>query len=644
MCGLAGVMALGRAASDHHDLTSLLEAMSGKIQHRGPDSSGLWQDSNVPLALGHRRLSIVDLSELGHQPMASADGRYMIAYNGEIYNFLSLRRTLEDAGHRFKGHSDTEVLLAAISHWGINTALQKINGMFAIALWDVQAKELHLIRDRFGKKPLYVGWAGGDFIFASELKAFSAHPEFSKTKSINKNALAQFMRFSYVPAPYSIFDNVWTLPAGHRLTLKYDAQLYGADLQKMFEVYFHAGQVIEECRQHGSFLEDDIEVALQDLDAVMNKAVERRMISDVPLGAFLSGGIDSTLVVAMMQEQSPVPIKTFSIGFHDPAHNEAEHAKAIATHLGTDHHEFYVGSDDVKDCLNLMADMYDEPFADASQIPTYMVAKAAREHVTVVLTGDGGDEMFAGYKRHYDAAAVWRKMRLLPRPLRQAMARTLRVALPSALKNKHGRINRLLEVMDSEDALDFYNRIAGQWHDAENLVRGARYVPRLLDKTQYACNGLNTEESFVYWDVLSHLPDRMMVKVDRATMACAMESRAPFLDVNVFKQAWAMPLSYKVRSGQGKYIVRRLLEKYVPKALFDRPKQGFTPPLNTWLCTDLRDWVEGLIADQQSAVNDYFDMSRIAAAWQRCLQGSEADTLRIWNYTMFTLWYKRWMR
>ncbi len=643
MCGISGVMALGRAPSGQHELTDLIEAMTNKIQHRGPDSSGLWADADVPLALGHRRLSIVDLSALGHQPMASVDGRYMVVYNGEIYNFISLRRTLEDAGFRFKGHSDTEVLLAAVMHWGVNTALQKINGMFAMALWDTQQKELHLIRDRFGKKPLYVGWAGGDLIFASELKAFSAHPAFLKTRQINKDALAQYMRFSYVPAPYSIFENVWTLPAGHRLTMKYDPQAYGADLSKAFEVYFHAGQVIDECRQHGAFNDDDFDAALQDLDAVLNKAVERRMISDVPLGAFLSGGIDSSLVVGMMQAQSPTPIKTFSIGFHEKNYNEAEHAKAIAAHLGTDHHEFYVDAQAVQDCLGIMADIYDEPFADASQIPTYLVAKEARRHVTVVLTGDGGDEMFAGYKRHYDAAAVWRKMRLLPQPLRQAMQRGLLMGLPSALKNKNPRVNRLLEVMDSEDGFDFYNHIAGQWHDAEALVKGAKYAPRLLEASSFAMNGLKTEEAFVYWDVLSHLPDRMMVKVDRATMASAMESRAPFMDVNVFKQAWAMPLSYKVKDGQGKYIVRKLLEQYVPKHLIDRPKQGFTPPLNHWLKQDLCGWIDGLLNDSQNAVNAYFDMSLIQQSWRRCLQGSEADTLRIWNYAMFVLWHQRWM-
>tara|TARA_R110002126_G_scaffold13118_4_gene57069 strand:- start:222095 stop:224032 length:1938 start_codon:yes stop_codon:yes gene_type:complete len=643
MCGITGIFDIGARDVSHIDvLREMTRAMSDRLTHRGPDSSGVWGDEQTPLTLGHRRLAIVDLSTHGDQPMHSQSGRYVVAYNGEIYNFLEMRRNLEDAGHSFKGHSDTEVLLAAIEHWGINTAVQKINGMFAIALWDRQSQELHLLRDRFGKKPLYIGWAEQQIVFGSELKAFAAHPDFQRNKAINPDVLALYMRLSYVPAPHCIFKNVWSLPAGQRITLKYGEINAGLDLSSLFEIYFDAGAQIQNRRAEidPKMGFDD---ALSGLDHVMHKAVERRMISDVPIGAFLSGGIDSSLVVAMMQEQMNERVKTFSIGFNEPKYNEAEHAKAIATHLGTDHHEYYVDSNAVKDSLALMADIYDEPFADASQIPTFMVAREASKDVSVVLTGDGGDEMFAGYKRHYQGAQVWRKMRLLPAPLRRGLQKLLLKTLPVSLQCQNDRINRLVEVMGSRDLNDFYNGLSQQWHNTEALVHESTDVALLNQDIRREVQGLKPEEQMVYWDVLSQLSDRMMVKVDRATMASSIESRAPFMDVDVFDYAWTLPLQTKIHAGQGKYVVRELLARYLPRHLYERPKQGFTPPLNAWLNGDLKPWVDGLVHDKAAPANAYFDLSLIASAWRRAALGSEADTLRIWNFVMFHLWHKRWM-
>lgn len=643
MCGITGIFDVGARGAPHIDaLRGMAQAMSDSLTHRGPDSSGVWGDENTPIALGHRRLAIVDLSSHGDQPMHSPSGRYVAAYNGEIYNFRDIRRNLEDAGHKFTGHSDTEVLLSAIEHWGINTAVQKINGMFAIALWDRQSKELHLLRDRFGKKPLYVGWAGQQIVFASELKAFATQPDFQRHKTINPDVLALYMRLSYVPAPHCIFNNVWSIPAGQRVTLKYGKVELGQDLSALFDVYFDAGAQIQNCRAEAD-PKLGFDDALSGLDHVMHKAVERRLISDVPLGAFLSGGIDSSLVVAVMQEQMNAPVQTFSIGFNEPKYNEAEHAKAIAAHLGTDHHEYYVDSGAVKDSIALMADVYDEPFADASQIPTFMVARAASKDVTVVLTGDGGDEMFAGYKRHYQGAQVWRKMRLLPSPLRKALQALLLKTLPASQQCQNDKINRLLEVMDSSSLNGFYNGLSQQWHDTEALVHGSADITLLNQDIRRQVQGLKPEEEMVYWDVLSHLPDRMMVKIDRATMASGLESRAPFMDVDVFDYAWSLPLAHKINAGQGKYVVRELLARYLPRHLYERPKQGFTPPLNAWLNGDLKSWVDGLINDKSASANGYFDLGLIAASWQRAALGSESDTLRVWNFVMFHLWYQRWM-
>jgi len=643
MCGITGIFDIGAHDASHRDaMCSMVEAMSDSLVHRGPNSSGVWGDENAPLALGHRRLAIVDLSNHGHQPMHSQSGRYVVSYNGEIYNFRDMRRSLEDAGHQFTGHSDTEVLLAAIEHWGINTAVQKINGMFAIALWDRQSKELHLLRDRFGKKPLYVGWAGGQILFASELKAFAAQPDFQRKKTINPDVLALYMRLSYVPAPHCIFKNVWSIPAGQRMTLKYGKVKMGQDLSALFEVYFDAGVQIQNRRAEAN-PKLGFDDALSGLDHVMHKAVERRLISDVPLGAFLSGGIDSSLVVALMQEQMNAPVQTFSIGFNEPKYNEAEHARAIATHLGADHHEYYVDSNAVQDSLALMANIYDEPFADASQIPTFMIAREAGKDVTVVLTGDGGDEMFAGYKRHYQGAQVWRKLRLLPAPLRKALRGALQKTLPASLQCQNDKINRLLEVMDVGSLNNFYNGLSQQWHDSASLVEKSADMPLLNQDIRRQLQGLKPEEQMVYWDVLSHLPDRMMVKVDRATMANSIESRAPFMDVDVFDYAWSLTFAHKIHAGQGKYVVRELLARYLPRHLFERPKQGFTPPLNAWLNGDLKSWVAGLIDNKTAPANGYFDLHLIDKARQRAALGSEADTLRIWNFVMFHLWYQRWM-
>lgn len=641
MCGITGLIQFNNRDSDMaQDIEHILKPMTDALTHRGPDSSGYWVDENLPVGLGHRRLAIVDLSAQGHQPMHSTSGRYVLAYNGEIYNFLSLKTSLEDLGHRFKGHSDTEVFLAAIEEWGLNAALQKINGMFAIALWDKQSEELHLIRDRFGKKPLYVGWVEDSLIFGSELKALHQYPDFKKHKVIDKDVLALYMRYSYVPAPYSIFKNIWTVPAGCRLCLNYANIDAGQDLSKLFEVYFDCGRVLQDAKTE-SFTKD-FDAQLDGLEQEVQAAVERRLISDVPLGAFLSGGIDSSLVVAMMQKLSSTPVKTFSIGFHEKDYNEAEFAKAVAEHLGAEHTEYYIDADTVREALHQMAEIYDEPFADASQMPTFLIAQRAKKDVTVVLTGDGGDEMFAGYKRHFEAPAVWRKLSLCPRFLRCSLKNVLFLMLPTKLKNNNFRVNRLLEVMDAESLSDFYDRLAGQWHNSTDLVNGAKALERRHAAFDVYHRGLKAEEQMVFADVVSHLPDRMNVKVDRASMANSLETRAPLMDVDLFQHAWRLPLSSKVSGNKGKFILRSLLERYVPKTLFERPKQGFTPPLNAWLCSDFKSWVEPMVHDSSLPANQYFNLDLIRQSWERVLKGSEADTLRVWNFVMFHLWYERW--
>lgn len=622
-------------------------AMHQAMAHRGPDDSDVWQDPDTPIVLAHRRLSIIDLSPEGHQPMVSHSGRYMTVYNGEIYNYRDIQRDLEAAGHIFRGRSDTEVMLTAFDHWGVAQSLQKINGMFAIAVWDREKKKLFLIRDRMGKKPLYVGWAGGSLLFASELKAFHAHPDFERR--IDTQALTLYMRYAYVPAPHCIFQNVWTVLPGHMLALDIGDLKANADLSSMMEPYWFAPRVLRDARSHPSRKAEAAVIA--DFEDLLRTCVRERMVSDVPLGAFLSGGIDSSTIVALMQQISDRPVKTFSIGFREDGFDEAGHAKKVATHLGAEHHEMYVSGQDALNVIPKLPDIYDEPFADQSQIPTYLVSKFARESVTVALSGDGGDEMLGGYLRHYAIPAAWSKISWIPASIRRAGASAVR-SLPENVYNilrpgypRFGaRIHRFALLAGLNDPNQIYAQVVGQWHEPEKIVVGGRQSPIPLTDPAWQPQGLNFSETMMFGDTISYLPGDILVKVDRASMAVSLEARSPLLDQRVFEYCWTLPHAMKVRGHRGKWLLREVLARHVPRALFERPKQGFGVPLAEWLRGPLKDWAGDFLQEDRLKRQGYLNPAEVGSAWDDHLKGHGMHEARLWTVLMFQAWLDRWMR
>ncbi len=645
MCGITGFYDLDRKL-DRPALQHLGQHLAQSIAHRGPDGQGVWQDSDVPMVLAHRRLSIIDLSPGGAQPMASASGRYEIVFNGEIYNFQSLRRDLEAEGAQFQGHSDTEVMLAAFDVWGINRAIQRFNGMFAFALWDRKKRQLHLARDRMGKKPLYIGWAGKHFVFGSELKAFRAHPDFKP--EIDRNALTLYMRFNCVPAPHTIYQGVWQLPPGHRVTMIFDVLSAGDDLSKEWESYWHHARVVEEAC-HNPLPGDDVQLTDQ-LESLLKECVRERMISDVPLGAFLSGGIDSSTIVALMQAQSTQRIKTFSIGFNESGYNEAEAAQTIARHLGTDHHEMILDAQQAMAVIPQLPDIYDEPFADASQIPTFLVSKFARQHVTVALSGDGGDEMLGGYVRHSAVPALWRRVGWWPQSLRHLAGDTIR-SIPmdrwDKIARRHPqfgeRIYKVADLLKLKSMEDIYIHVMSRWDNPSALVRDGREPLTMLHDPAWLPRGLSFAERMMYGDALSYLPNDILVKLDRASMAVALEARAPLLDHRVFEFCWRLPLDVKIRRGQGKWLLRQVLARHVPDHLFDRPKQGFAVPLAEWLRGPLRDWAHELLNPMAIEQQGFLNSAPITQAWQEHLSGRGNHAHRLWTVLMYQAWQTRWM-
>lgn len=644
MCGIAGIYDSGNSGA-RQALQKAGLAMTRALQNRGPDDEGSWQDPGLPLFLGHRRLAIIDLSAEGHQPMESASGRFLIVFNGEIYNFQGLARDLATLGARFRGRSDTEIMLAAFEQWGVNQALQKLEGMFAFALWDRHEGQLHLVRDRLGKKPLYMGWAGKAMVFGSTLKALHAHPAFRA--QISREALTLYMRYGCVPAPYSIYEGVWQLLPGCRVTLNVRELPAGDDLAARAVPYWHHPRVAEEARQRPGPEND--EEALAAFEDILTSAVRARMVSDVPLGAFLSGGIDSSAVVALMQQQAARKVKTFSIGFHEEGFNEATFAGKIARHLGTDHHELFCTPDEAREIIPLLPEIYDEPFADVSQIPTYLVARFARRHVTVALTGDGGDELLGGYLRHYMVPALWRRVGWLPQPLRRAMAGGLTKMsarrwsrLVPQYPQFGERLYKIAELLPQEGPEQVYRYLVSQWTDPAALVAGGRepLVP-LLDES-WQPKGFGFAERMMYGDALSYLPNDILVKVDRATMAVSLEARAPLLDARLFAFAWSLPPEMKIRNGEGKWLLRRLLARYVPPALFERPKQGFTVPIGDWLRGPLKDWAETLLDEQRLAREGYLNPAPVRQAWQEHLDGRGRHAHKLWTILMFQSWRERW--
>lgn len=642
MCGFAGFIA---DSSFTGNASEILENMGQAIESRGPDSSGHWFDQQTRIGLIHRRLAIVDLTEAGHQPMASQSGRYMLAYNGEIYNHLDIRAELEQiAARTWRGHSDTETLLAAIEQWGLKLTLQKAIGMFALALWDSKARSLQLARDRFGEKPLYYGWQQQQFLFGSQLNALRAHPAFAP--EIDRNALTLLLRHNYIPAPYSIYQHIFKLQPGTILTLD-------ANQQQQLETYWCAKTVMSQATQVTAT--GSTEQLLADTEAVLKAAVGRQMVADVPLGAFLSGGVDSSLIVALMQAQTQTPVKTFSIGFADPRFNEAEFAKAVAKHLGTEHTELYVSEQDVLAVVPKLAEIYDEPFSDSSQIPTYLVSKIARQHVTVALSGDAGDELFCGYNRYILTARLWGKLSKVPTPLRRLAAKfltavpvnswnTLAKVLPASwrLSNLGDKLHKAAGVVSCNSIEDLYLGLVSHWQKPETVVLGSKEPLTALTDPQRKANFSDPILQMMAQDTLSYLPDDILVKVDRAAMAVSLETRAPFLDHTVLEQAWRLPMPLKLQAGKSKWCLRQILYKYVPETLIERPKMGFAVPLDTWLRGPLQSWADALLAEDRLAREGFFDVAQVRKMWLEHLSGKRNWQYQLWDILMFQAWYQRY--
>jgi asparagine synthase (glutamine-hydrolysing) len=644
MCGFAGFVDTKRATNGD-DLRSCVRRMSLTLLHRGPDDEGHWVDPSCGVAFGFRRLAILDVTENGHQPMTSASGRYTLMLNGEIYNFAELRSELQgkDAGLRFRGHSDTEVLLSAFERWGVIESLPRLNGMFAVAVWDRDAQTLTLARDRLGEKPLYYGWAGNTFLFGSELKAFRANPAFAP--EIDRDAVALYLRYNCIPDPKTIYQGIQKLPPAGYATLR------GSDLQ--VGSYWSASEVIlKALAQPFSGTDDE---AIRALDEHLRRAVKMRMVSDVPLGAFLSGGIDSSMVVALMQAQSDRPVKTFSIGFEDAAYNEANDARAVAAHLHTEHTELYVSHSDVLNVIPRLAKIYDEPFADSSQIPTFLVSQLARQKVTVSLSGDGGDELFGGYNRHTWGRRIWSKIGWTPALLRKAMAAGIHSVSPgkwNSLFSRFGHImpgamrqrlpgyklHKLADVLPSRDEAVLYTLLTSHWSDPQKIVLGAtgEVSTKSLAKNWPSLGGF--EQNSMAMDTLGYLPNDILVKLDRAAMAVSLEGRVPFLDPDVFAFAWRLPLTTKIRNGQGKWILRQLLDRYVPRQLFERPKMGFGIPIESYLRGPLRDWAEGLLSESRIREDGLLAPELIRKRWDEHLSGRKDWQYHIWDVLMLQAW------
>lgn len=640
MCGIAGFWEKGRAVEK-----TIAERMARRIQSRGPDDAGVWTDAAAGLALAHRRLAIIDLSPAGHQPMHSPCGRYALVYNGEIYNHLELRAELEAAGEAFdwRGHSDTETLLAALRHWGVQGALERLNGMFAFALWDASERTLFLARDRMGEKPLYYGRNGNTFLFGSELKALSAHPDWQG--EINRDALALYMRHSYVPVPWSIYEGIAKLAPAHFVAIREGGRVVGEP-----QCYWNLGAVAEQGVAAAASAGEP-EALTNELDDLLRDAVRRRMAADVPLGAFLSGGYDSTTVAALMQAQSDRPIKTFTIGFHEEGYNEAQHAKAVADHLGTDHTELYVTPEEAMAVIPKLPTMYDEPFSDSSQIPTFLVSQLARQHVTVSLSGDGGDELFYGYGRYFKADSIWNKLGRVPVPLRRALASLVAHAparglektmalLPRRLRIDHfaDRLPKLAEMLAYPDSQSFYRHFVSHAQKPEELVLGAKEPDTILNRPDCMPSLPGLRERMMYLDAMTYLPDDILTKVDRASMAVGLEARVPLLDHRLIEFAWRVPTEYKYRNGQGKWLLRQVLYRYVPKALMDRPKMGFGVPIEHWLRGPLREWAEELLDEKRLREEGFFDPAPIRKMWEEHVSGKRRWHYYLWDVLMFQAW------
>ncbi len=654
MCGFAGLWGLaGPFGRDEY--RAAIRSMTRSLAHRGPDDEGYFEHVDAGLYLGHRRLSVVDLSKEGHQPMTSPSGRYVVVFNGEVFNHQRLRPELEGAGFRFRGHSDTEVLLAAIEHWGLAGALERFIGMFAIALWDRETRALTLVRDRLGIKPLYYGWVAGQLAFGSELKALRRVAGFDNR--VDTRALALFLRHNYIPEPWSIYEGIGKLAPGTWLRIDSDAirrKLTLAELSSRTSVYWSAQDVVEQgCGVHAAI---DAGEATQQLEMLLRDAISLRMEADVPLGAFLSGGVDSSTVVALMQAQSRRPIKTFSIGFRETSFDEAVHARAVARHLRTDHTELYVTPRESMDVIPRLQQMFDEPFSDSSQIPTYLVAQLARRHVTVSLSGDGGDELFGGYERYFIAARLRKQLAGIPMALRHGVARGLR-AMPAAgaavvqllgqllphrwrVRNPRDKVERMIDLLNADSLTELYKVIVSHWSQPGQLLRGACEPLTALSDPARQPGGRSETERQMYVDLVTYLPGDILTKIDRASMAVGLEARVPILDHRVVEAAWQLPLSLKIHPQGSKWILRQILYKYVPRTLVERPKQGFGVPIGAWLRGPLREWAEALLDERQLRAHGFLAAAPIRRIWANHLSGKVNEEYRLWDVLMLQAWFE----
>ncbi|WP_042880475.1 asparagine synthase (glutamine-hydrolyzing) [Cupriavidus necator] len=649
MCGLAGF--LGGLPAPLADRAAMLSRMASQIRHRGPDHGDTWCDPDQPFGLAHRRLAIVDLSAAGHQPMTAASGRYVIAFNGEIYNHLDIRAELERAGAapRWRGHSDTETLLAGIDAWGADATVRSAQGMFAFALWDRQTGTLTLARDRLGEKPLYYGWqATGQartFLFGSELKALRPHPAFEGR--INRDALCLYMRHNNVAGSHSIYQNVAKLPPAHLLTVS-----LGAPEPVLRPYWSGAAAALDGVRHPFTGTPEE---AVDSLETILREAVGRQMMADVPLGAFLSGGVDSSTVVALMQAQSSQPIRTFSIGFHNSDYSEAAYAKAVAQHLGTSHTELYVTPEHAMAVIPELPRIYDEPFSDSSQIPTLLVSQLARRHVTVSLSGDAGDELFGGYNRYQITAELWQRLSRIPCPMRAAAAWGLTRFSPHSINrlaatfpivsrwnNLGEKIHKGAGVMAARSSAELYRGMVSHWPHPEALVIGGTEPATVLDSAAQPLGALTDVERMMALDMLGYLPDDILTKVDRAAMRHSLETRIPFLDHRVVEFAWRLPLAYKLRKEASgyttKWVLRKVLDRHVPRALIERPKMGFGIPIDAWLRGPLRDWAEDLLDERRLRQEGYLNPEPIRSRWAEHLSGRRNWQHPLWCVLMFQAW------
>ncbi len=640
MCGIAGLI-------DHEaapqELKRLAEEMAVPLTPRGPDASGVWCDASAGVGLAHRRLSIIDLSSAGAQPMVSQCGRYVIVYNGEIYNARDLRQEVEAAGRVFQSHSDTEVVLECCAAWGVKSAIDRLIGMFAFALWDRKDRTLTLVRDRLGIKPLYWSLQNGRFLFASELKAFRAHPKWAP--SIDRNAVAAYLRHNYIPAPHSIYEAAQKLSPGCMLRFSLNDDRVTVDRYWNLEEVYRDGKEAP--------WEGDDETAIDDLEALLSDAVRRRMVADVPLGAFLSGGIDSSTIVALMQSNSAQAVRTFTIGFEEAGYDESSHAEEIARHLGTDHTTLFVTSREAREVIPQLPDIYDEPFADSSQVPTYAISRLTRDHVTVALSGDGGDELFAGYNRYVQAQMFQRHLSRVPNFARSAAAKGIKALPPSiwdrffALVPKSSRpqlagqkMHKLADALTT-DGDGFYRRLISHWAEPDALVFQATEPRGLVWDATLPERVPDFVERMSFLDTLTYLPDDILTKVDRASMAMSLEVRVPLLDHRVVAHSWRLPLHMKIRSGKSKWLLRQVLYRHVPAPLVDRPKMGFGIPLGDWLRGPLREWAGDLLSRNSIERFGLLDYAPIEAAWNDHQTNRRDQQYLLWDVLMLQAWLYR---